>query len=144
MRLDWILLAHATESNKEAANDREGVTISEGVINMHKAGRLGKKNKQGFYKYDDKGKRKGIDSSAYQFFQGNGSGSLPNEEIQNRPLMLMLNEAVMCLEEGILSSVKDGDLGAVFGIGFLTLYRWPIQRYESMGCEERGRYNEAA
>ena len=109
------IAAHSTESTKKAVENREGVKISQGVMKMYKAGRLGKKNKKGFYKYHPKkGKRVGPDSSAYQYFEGNGTKSLPMEEIQNRALMLMLNEAVWCLDEGIIDQPKDGDLGAVF------------------------------
>lgn len=129
--------AHATEANRESIGGREGVVVCEGVINMVKAGRMGKKNQQGFFKYGGKkNKKKGPDASAYQFFKGNGKQSLPIEEIQDRPLMLMLNEAVQCLEDGIISNVTDGDLGAVFGIGFLPFTGGPFRAMDQWGVKK--------
>lgn len=128
------IAAHSTESTKKAVEGREGVKVSLGVIKMFKAGRLGKKNKSGFYKYHPKkGKRVGPDPTVYQFFEGNGSKDLPREEIQNRALMLMLNEAVWCLDEGIIFNPKDGDLGAVFGIGFLPFTGGPFRAMDQWG-----------
>ena len=128
------IAAHSTESTKQAVENREGVKISLGVIKMFKAGRLGKKNKQGFYKYHPKkGKRTGPDPTVYQFFEGDGKKDLPREEIQNRALMLMLNEAIWCLDEGIIANPKDGDLGAVFGIGFLPFTGGPFRAIDQWG-----------
>ncbi len=131
------IYAHATEANRESIGGREGVVVSDGVMNMFKAGRLGKKNQQGFFKYSGKrGKKKGPDPSAYQFFKGDGKQSLPLAEIQDRPLMLMLNEAVTCLEEGIIDNVTDGDLGAIFGIGFLPFTGGPFRAMDQWGIKQ--------
>lgn len=130
------IAAHVVGSSEKMLEHRPGFEISRGVVKMFEDGRLGRKNKKGFYHYDKKGKRAGADKSAYQYFNGNGDKSLPVEEIQNRALMLMLNEAALCLEEGIIANPMDGDLGAVFGIGFLPFTGGPFNYMDLLGVEK--------
>ena len=142
--------AHVVGSSEKIIEGRPGFAINYGVVKMFEAGRLGRKNKQGFFNYNEKSKKQGVDKSAYQFFKGNGDKSLPIEDIQNRMLMLMLNEAVLCLEEGIIQNVKDGDVGAVFGIGFLPFTGGPFSYMDSLGAKKvveimedlKGKYGE--
>lgn len=130
------IAAHVTESSRAFIKDRPGFEISESVIKMVADGRLGRKNKQGFFKYNEKGKKQGVDPAAYNYFKGSGKQSLDRKEIQDRALMLMLNEAVLCLEEGIISEPKDGDLGAVFGIGFPPFTGGPFRAMDQWGIKE--------
>lgn len=130
------IAAHSTESTRPQVSSREGFEVCESVIKMVEAGWLGRKNGKGFYTYNPKTKkRKTPNPDAYQFFKGAGKQSLPQEEIQNRALMLMINEAVMCLEEKIISSPTDGDLGAVFGIGFLPFTGGPFRHIDTTGVQ---------
>jgi 3-hydroxyacyl-CoA dehydrogenase/enoyl-CoA hydratase/3-hydroxybutyryl-CoA epimerase len=101
------------------------------------AGRLGRKGKQGFYSYDEKGKRGDVDDSVYQLFPGGTKRtSIPKEEIQRRLSLAMVNEAARCLEEGIIKSARDGDIGAVFGIGFPPFRGGPFRHMDSVGIAE--------
>ncbi len=129
------IAAHVTESSKKIVEGRAGFEVCEAVVKMNADGRKGKKNKKGFFAYNDKRKKTGVDPSAYNYFKGNGKQELEREEIQNRAVMLMLKEAVLCLEEGIIANPKDGDLGAVFGIGFLPFTGGPFSAIDTWGVQ---------
>ena len=96
------------------------------------AGRLGRKNKKGFYTYDQKMKRP--DESVYRLLPGGGARkSVPAAEIQQRVVSQMVNEAILCLGEGILRSARDGDVGAVFGLGFPPFRGGPFRHADALG-----------
>jgi len=80
-------------------------------------GRKGRKNERGFYRYE-KGKKAGPDESVYALIGSPDRKSVPAGEIQERLSLAMVNEAVRCLGDDVLRSARDGDVGAVFGIGF--------------------------
>ncbi|PKF59779.1 fatty acid oxidation complex subunit alpha FadJ [Alteromonadales bacterium alter-6D02] len=100
-------------------------------------GRKGKKNQKGFYLYgkDVKGKKL-VDKSVYKVLGVTNKVNVADEEIAQRCMVQMLNEAVRCLEEGIISSARDGDIGAIFGIGFPPFLAGPFSYIDSMGAEK--------
>lgn len=99
------------------------------------SGRLGRKAKRGFYRYDAKGKRLGVDEGIAALTPAGGARrSLPDDEIQRRTVLPMLNEAVRCLEEGVIRSARDGDIGAIFGIGFPPFRGGPFRYLDTLGA----------
>ncbi len=101
------------------------------------AGRLGRKGNSGFYTYDEKGKRGDVDESVYQLYPGGTKRTqVDKAEIQRRLSLAMVNEAARCLEEGIIRSARDGDIGAVFGIGFPPFRGGPFRHIDALGVAE--------
>ena len=99
------------------------------------SGRLGRKAKRGFYRYDANGKRRGVDEGIAALTPAGGAKrSLPDDEIQRRTVLPMLNEAVRCLEEGVIRSPRDGDIGAIFGIGFPPFRGGPFRYLDTLGA----------
>src|SRR5262249_35229568 len=100
-----------------------------------KDGRLGRKAKKGFYRYDVKGKEG--DPSIYASLPGGATRvPFPEEELRERPVRPFLNEGVRCREEGLLRSPRDGDTGAVFGLGFPPFRGGPFRAIDAMGAAE--------
>lgn len=98
--------------------------------------RKGRKNGRGFFLYE-KGKKGAIDESVYGVLGVKpGSVSVEDEELRDRLLLQMVNEAVLCLEEGILRSARDGDVGAIFGLGFPPYTGGPFTYIDTVGAAE--------
>jgi 3-hydroxyacyl-CoA dehydrogenase/enoyl-CoA hydratase/3-hydroxybutyryl-CoA epimerase len=97
---------------------------------------LGRKNKRGFYKYE-KGskKKKEVNEEIYKYFGGTDRLSFDQKEIQYRLSTMMINEAVLCLQEEILKNPTDGDLGAILGLGFPPFLGGPFRYIDRIGLE---------
>jgi 3-hydroxyacyl-CoA dehydrogenase/enoyl-CoA hydratase/3-hydroxybutyryl-CoA epimerase len=116
------------------------MTPSEAMRRVVTAGRLGRKGRSGFYKYDESGKKGDVDNSIYQIIGAGARANaerhvnIPAEEMVRRCVLAMVNEAALCLQEGILRNVRDGDVGAVFGIGFPPFRGGPFRYVDTLGA----------
>ncbi|MFZ9899772.1 MAG: 3-hydroxyacyl-CoA dehydrogenase NAD-binding domain-containing protein, partial [Gemmatimonadaceae bacterium] len=120
------------------------IRSSEAMERVVAAGRLGRKGGRGFYAYDAKGKRTGVDPAVYALYPGGARASERSEEaIQQRLVLAMVNEAVRCLADGVVRSPRDGDVGAVFGIGFPPFRGGPFRYLHAIGAGEVVRRLEA-
>jgi 3-hydroxyacyl-CoA dehydrogenase/enoyl-CoA hydratase/3-hydroxybutyryl-CoA epimerase len=117
----------------EAFGDR--MAPSESLRRVVESGRTGRKGKKGFYQYDDAGGKNGVDPTVYELLPG-GSARVEMDpvEMQQRCVLAMVNEAARCLEEGVLRSARDGDVGAVFGIGFPPFRGGPFRYVDTLGA----------
>ncbi|WP_407832364.1 fatty acid oxidation complex subunit alpha FadJ [Vibrio rotiferianus] len=97
-------------------------------------GRKGRKSGKGFYTY--KGKKKEVDKSVYKLLNLTPESKLSDSDIALRCVLPMLNEAVRCLDDGIIRSPRDGDIGAIFGIGFPPFLGGPFRYMDQFGLRE--------
>ncbi len=97
-------------------------------------GRTGVRGGRGFYRYGRDEKR--IDRSIYKLLSAHGEDSkgLSHEYIQDRLILALVNEAMICLQDEVIGSAKEGDVGAVLGLGFPTYRGGPFSYVDSVGA----------
>ncbi|QDX29364.1 fatty acid oxidation complex subunit alpha FadJ [Dickeya poaceiphila] len=105
--------------------------------------RKGRKNGRGFYRYEKSRyerlcslwRRQGkvSDSRIYRLLDVTPKAHLEPALIAQRCVMMMLNEAVRCLDEGVIRCPGDGDMGAVMGIGFPPFLGGPFHYMNQLG-----------
>lgn len=88
---------------------------SEILRKMQGAGMLGRKSGSGFYKYE--GKQQTDNEALGQWRQSTGE-NFAAENLSDRLVFLMVNEAARCLEEGVIEKPEDADFGMMMGTGF--------------------------
>ncbi len=102
------------------------------------AGRLGKKNGKGLYQYlDSSGKKKELNPEIYTILGVTPEkGKVSRQEIVDRCILPMINEASRCLDEKIVETAAEVDLGMIMGTGFPP-FRGGLLRYaDSVGAAE--------
>ena len=100
-------------------------------------GRKGRKSEKGFYLYGKAAKKgkKQVDESVYKLFNLNPTANKDPKMVADRCVVQMLNEAARCLEEGIIACPRDGDIGAIFGIGFPPFLGGPFRYMDQLGIK---------
>ncbi|MFL6589732.1 MAG: 3-hydroxyacyl-CoA dehydrogenase NAD-binding domain-containing protein [Chthoniobacterales bacterium] len=100
---------------------------------MYEAKMLGRKTGSGFYKYE--GKQQTPNEAVEQWRQQSGE-KFGLENITNRLVFLMVNEAVRCLEEKVVATPEDADYGMILGTGFPIYRGGPLRFAESVGLNK--------
>lgn len=119
----------------------ERMAPPEAMTKLVEDDRKGRKNERGFYLYGKagaKGKGKAVDESVYATLglTTKATPAIALEEIQMRCALQMVNEALRCMGEGILRSPRDGDIGAIFGLGFPPFRGGPFRYVDAIGAAE--------
>ena len=129
---------HAQAVMAEGFPDRMAKTDKDAIDIMFENKRLGQKNAKGFYAYsvDRRGKpKKDLDPTSYELLKGTFGElkAFEADDIIARCMIPMIIETVRCLEEGIVASPAEADMGLVYGLGFPP-FRGGVFRYlDTMG-----------
>lgn len=108
---------------------------------MYENKRFGQKNGVGFFKYevDPKGKpKKVVDPTTPELLatvQPNGKKDFTEEEVIDRLMLPMIIETVRCLDESIVESPTEADMGLIFGIGFPPFRGGALKYADSVGMK---------
>jgi len=113
----------------------ERLAPADAIGKMLADNRLGRKNGRGFYRYEG-GKKAGVDHPVYRLLAITPSDRVSPQTIEQRLVYAMLNEAAMAASEGVVRSPRDGDIGAIFGIGFPPFRGGPLRMIDDLGAAQ--------
>lgn len=126
-----VRIAKATKAAMGAAYPES--PSDEVLFALADRGRLGRKAGAGFYAYDDKGRRTGLWEGLAGLWPPAGEQP-PFEEVKARLAMIQTLEAVRALEEGVLTDIRAGDVGAILGWGYMPWSGGPFAWLDILGA----------
>jgi 3-hydroxyacyl-CoA dehydrogenase/enoyl-CoA hydratase/3-hydroxybutyryl-CoA epimerase/enoyl-CoA isomerase len=131
---------HAQAVMADGFPDRMKQDFKSAMDVMFDEKRFGQKNNSGFYSYvtDKKGKPKKVtDEKAHELVASvsNGAAEFDDQEIIDRLMIPMCLETVRCLEDGIVDTPAEADMGLIYGIGFPPFRGGALKYIDDLGAE---------
>ncbi len=128
------LAVKIAKASKAAMGDAYPETPADDIVfKMAADGRLGRKSKSGFYAYDDKGRRTGLWGGLAENWPV--SNDQPDvTEVQHRLIMSQVLEAIGALDEEVLLDIREGDVAAILGWGFMPWTGGPFSWLDIIGA----------
>jgi 3-hydroxyacyl-CoA dehydrogenase / enoyl-CoA hydratase / 3-hydroxybutyryl-CoA epimerase / enoyl-CoA isomerase len=132
---------HVGDVLAEGYPDRMSKTFRTALDVMYENKRFGQKNGIGFYKYstDPKGKpKKEVAPDTYDLIksvQPKGQKDFSDEEIIDRHMLPLIIETARCLDDGIVETPAEADIGLIFGIGFPPFRGGSLKYADSLGMK---------
>lgn len=131
---------HAAQIMADAFPDRMKYTGENVFDVMYKQKRFGQKNNLGFYEYtlDRKGKpKKNLNPEVYSLIKPfvTSQKDVSDDEIVERMMLPMIIEAARCLEENIVNTPQEVDMGLLLGLGFPPFRAGALKYADDMGLD---------
>jgi 3-hydroxyacyl-CoA dehydrogenase / enoyl-CoA hydratase / 3-hydroxybutyryl-CoA epimerase / enoyl-CoA isomerase len=118
---------------------RMHLEFKDAVHLMAEHGRLGQKSGLGFYRYETAAKGRPIKMPAadtqalLEAVQPHGRKDFSDEQIVDRLMLPMILEAALCLEEGVVETATEVDIGLILGVGFPRHLGGPLKYADLLG-----------
>jgi 3-hydroxyacyl-CoA dehydrogenase / enoyl-CoA hydratase / 3-hydroxybutyryl-CoA epimerase len=131
--LAWkILKATEADLGSKAIDERQKTLLQEMV---EKRGRYGRKNGKGFYDYPQNGpKRLWAGLADLQPIKLDPD-TVDVEELKHRLLVIQALESARCIEEGVVTDMREADVGSILGFGFAPFTGGTISYIDGMGTK---------
>jgi 3-hydroxyacyl-CoA dehydrogenase/enoyl-CoA hydratase/3-hydroxybutyryl-CoA epimerase len=131
--LAWkILKATEADLGADAVDPRQKALLEEMV---EKRGRLGRKNGKGFYDYPKDGPKKLWPGLAELQPRRLDPDRIDVAELKARLLGIQALETARCVEEGVITDVREADVGSILGFGFAPFTGGTLSYIDMMGTE---------
>lgn len=130
--LAWkILQATKTDLGPAGVDPRQEKLLKEMVV---KRGRLGRKNGKGFYDYPQN-EPKRLWPGLAEIEKPKSGDDFDVEELKQRLLAIQALETARCVEEGVITDMRDADVGGILGFGFAPFTGGPLSYIDGMGTK---------
>ncbi|HUS24302.1 MAG TPA: fatty acid oxidation complex subunit alpha FadB [Candidatus Binatia bacterium] len=132
---------HVGDVLAEGYPDRMAKTFRTALDVMYENKRFGQKNGVGFYRYENDPKGKPVkkpDPQSYEQIkavQPGGQKDMDAEEIVDRLMLPMIIETARCLEEKIVETPQEADMGLILGIGFPPFRGGALKYADTLGLK---------
>jgi 3-hydroxyacyl-CoA dehydrogenase/enoyl-CoA hydratase/3-hydroxybutyryl-CoA epimerase len=131
--LAWkILKATEADLGAKAIDPRQKALLADMV---ERQGRLGRKNRKGFYDYPEKGPKKLWTGLAELQPTKLDPDTIDIGELKARLLAIQALETARCFEEKVLTDVREADVGSIFGFGFAPFSGGTLSYIDMMGSK---------
>src|SRR5205823_4903129 len=132
--LAWKILKATEEDLGPGPIDVRQKALLEEMV--EKRGRFGRKNRKGFYDYPENGPKRLWPGLADLQDVKLDPAAIEISEIKHRLLGIQALETVRCVEEGVLTDVREADVGAILGFGFAPYTGGPLSWIDGMGAKK--------
>ncbi len=103
------------------------------IDRMIDAKRIGRKGGAGFYEYPDKPAKKHLWPDLKNMYPQQDADAVSVQDVKDRYLYTIALEAARCVEEGVVTDIREADVGAILGFGFAPFTGGPITFIDQTG-----------